>query len=372
MEVAATENVLERVRQSAAFVREHAVDVHINSPAITAFVEGLDMETFRKKAEVTRFPLSFASVTEEANFWGLLDLLNFGSGFRHLLHLAHQQGAYDTIVRGVVSMYISGSRLDAAYLTRVSVMDIESNFGFPLHADRALHEGLTYISEPTQLMPLGKHILKALNETGQILLSHNCPEGLGQWIMRQVTPQSGGEPVTAAEFVAKLVATFPAFRDKSQYEGREVYVLKKAQLLAADLYRLLSDKEPKFKFTDIGSLTVFSDNVLPAVLRKYGILELSASLAEHIDAKKDLPAGRQEIELRCVAIAACQDIIDALNNNNNKTHTTDSSPSSTSSASSSSSEPLSQMMLDYFLWAQGKADGFRTVERHYTKDTYYY
>jgi hypothetical protein len=31
--------------------------------------------------------------------------------------------------------------------------------------------------------------------------------------------------------------TFPAFADKHPYKGQEVLILKKAQLLAADLYR---------------------------------------------------------------------------------------------------------------------------------------
>lgn len=33
---------------------------------------------------------------------------------------------------------------------------------------------------------------------------------------------------------------------------------------------------------------------------------------------------------------------------------------------------LDSMKLDYYLWGKGKEEGFRSVERHATKDTPYY
>ena len=46
-----------------------------------------------------------------------------------------------------------------------------------------------------------------------------------------------GSPPTAAHLVGTLVETFPAFADKTEYQGKQIFILKKAQLLAADLYR---------------------------------------------------------------------------------------------------------------------------------------
>jgi hypothetical protein len=68
-------------------------------------------------------------------------------------------------------------------------------------------------------------------------------------------------------FTEKLVETFPAFADKATYKGREVFILKKAQLLAGDLYRNFRSRDKKFEFVDISQLTIFTDNVVPAVLR---------------------------------------------------------------------------------------------------------
>ncbi len=53
-----------------------------------------------------------------------------------------------------------------------------------------------------------------------------------------------------------------------------------------DLYLVfLSEQkqDPRFNFVDISSLTVFSDNVLPAVLRGLGIIEVNEELAKQID-----------------------------------------------------------------------------------------
>jgi Potential Queuosine, Q, salvage protein family len=51
--------------------------------------------------------------------------------------------------------------------------------------------------------------------------------------------------------VGVLVEAFPAFADKAEFHGSEVFILKKAQLLAADLHR-------RFKVTIHSSFSYFS------------------------------------------------------------------------------------------------------------------
>jgi len=96
-----------------------------------------------------------------------------------------------------------------------------------------------------------------------------------------------------------------------------------------------------------------SDNVLPAVLRKLGILVLSESLASHIDSRKTLPPGDEEVELRLCAVWASHLIIEEAKRRNvpHIQNTTD---------------------LDNYLWNKGKEPGFREVERHSTTDTVFY
>ena len=80
--------------------------------------------------------------------------------------------------------------------------------------------------------------MQTLNHTGNILEEQGCQGGLGEWVMKFVKNE-GGTPRTAAQLVEKLAATFPAFNDKATYHGQEVFILKKAQVFAADLYRRL-------------------------------------------------------------------------------------------------------------------------------------
>ncbi|ELR20174.1 uncharacterized protein ACA1_116450 [Acanthamoeba castellanii str. Neff] len=210
------------------------------------------------------------------------------------------------------------------------------------------------MSAPGPLHPLGTMLQEVLNETGRTLEKEGCSKGLGEWVVRIVKGIPEG-PHVAAQFVEKLVATLPGFADKATYKDKEVLILKKAQLLAADLYRHM--REPRFDFADIHDVTVFADNVLPAVLRKLGVLELSESLSTKMDANEDLPRGDSEVELRCVAIAACDEIVETWKRERQ---------------AASEGVELNSMKLDFYLWAKGKEEGFRSIARHATKDTFYY
>jgi hypothetical protein len=89
---------------------------------------------------------------------------------------------------------------------------------------------------PGPLDPLGTMLQEVLNETGRTLEKEGCSKGLGEWVVRVVKGIPEG-PHVAAQFVEKLVNTLPGFADKATYKDKEVFILKKAQLLAADLYR---------------------------------------------------------------------------------------------------------------------------------------
>ena len=75
-----------------------------------------------------------------------------------------------------------------------------------------------------------------------------------------------------------------AFHDVAMYHGHEVVLMKKVQLLAGDLYKRFCNELPAiFEFCDITNVTVFVDNVLPAVLRFFGVLRLSPKLLSAIE-----------------------------------------------------------------------------------------
>ncbi|KAL6076446.1 Queuosine salvage protein [Balamuthia mandrillaris] len=252
-------------------------------------------------------------------------------------------------------MHISGDKLDSTFLQKMDVGQVANLFDLKLQEEKELKEAVFFVSSPTALVPLAETIQRVMNETGTILLAKGFKEGLGQWVLDFVRQTEG---CTAAQLVESLANTFPAFRDVATYNGQDVYILKKAQLLAADLFRQLGEKEPAFLFADVTELTIFSDNVIPAVLREYGVLELSEELAAHVDHKTVLKPGDREVELRCVAIHACEEIVKLWK--------------AKSGAEGGQPIQLNAMLLDYFLWEMGKQGHFRKVERHYTTDTAFY
>jgi hypothetical protein len=109
-------------------------------------------------------------------------------------------------------------------------------FDIPLFEERDVYGGAIFMSAPGPLHPLGTMLQEVLNETGRTLEKEGCSKGLGEWVVRVVKGIPEG-PHVAAQFVEKLVTTLPGFADKATYKDKEVLILKKAQLLAADLYR---------------------------------------------------------------------------------------------------------------------------------------
>uniref|UniRef100_A0A7S3DF13 Queuosine 5'-phosphate N-glycosylase/hydrolase n=1 Tax=Palpitomonas bilix TaxID=652834 RepID=A0A7S3DF13_9EUKA len=341
----------EKVRTSCEKLIETAKHVKVNEEKVKDFAANVVLKELENGARPIPLPLRFPSWEDEVNFWTCLNLINFGSGYRHLLKESHGKGAYETMLYGMIGLHISGERLDAERLQSINALDIESCFRIKYRVESATSvPGLTK-EGPGPLYDLAKRIQKVLNDAGRIL-----------WEKGQksfATLLFGDNDFTAAGVVKKLVETFPAFDDHTfvkvdEGEGGHVDVAyyKKAQLNACDLYKALRRKDERFAFADISSLTVFTDNVLPAVLRYEGIIEVEEELVAKIDKKEVIKPGREECELRAAAVVACEHIIASLKEQRDV--------------------EIPAMDLDYYLWRLGKKDGYRERERHYTKDTMFY
>ncbi|GAM28483.1 hypothetical protein SAMD00019534_116590, partial [Acytostelium subglobosum LB1] len=348
-------NILEEVDNSTQWLSDNAKHVTINLPSIDQFIQDLQQDDYKSKSSAVNFPLNFSDHQQEINFWFILDLINIGSGFRKELHDASNRGAYETICYGLFGMFLSQSgNLSAKFLSNMSLHEVSSYFGIPVSVEVQQQVGI-YTYKDSSLKPLAIHIHQILRESARILgeLGYNDFGAMVLKVTDPARPDSAAN--SAALLVQRLVSTFPAFADRHTCGGQTIHIYKKAQLLCADLYRRFKvDLPERFAFKDIDSLTVFSDNVLPAVLRKYGILTLSTELAEWVDAGKELPPGEQEVELRAVAVHACRLIV-------NRAHSIDANHFIGN-----------QVTLDYFLWTKGKDNGFRQAERHYTKQTIFY
>uniref|UniRef100_A0A6B2L9L4 Queuosine 5'-phosphate N-glycosylase/hydrolase n=1 Tax=Arcella intermedia TaxID=1963864 RepID=A0A6B2L9L4_9EUKA len=338
-----SENIFEAVRKSAQYVATNADYVQVNVEAIKSFALENYENVLKSNESPITFPIHFKDNAEEINFRCTLDLLNFGSGFRHPLHKHCKRGAFKVICGGVMAMHIGSGNITAHFMKTVSLSDVSEFFRIPLIEETKLNDVMS-VPKLGPLKPLIQFITQALNETGETLYTYGYPD-FASFVNDTLSTEN-----SANHLVNRLVKLFPAFNDSAQYKNRTVHILKKAQLLAADLYRNFKSRN-LYTFPDANQFTVFSDNVLPAVLRKYGILRIKESLTKAIDKGDALPRGDQEVELRLCAVHAAELILDEFRKNGKEVTSTE---------------------LDFFLWSVGKEKGFREVERHSTLDTYYY
>ncbi len=113
---------------------------------------------------------------------------------------------------------------------------------------------------------------------------------------------------TAAGTAARLAARLPSYADVSDYDGVAVPLLKRAQIVPADLHGA-----GVANFPDLDALTCFPDYKLPQVLRHFGALEYSPELAGRIDNWEQLEQGEPaEVEIRAGTVVAVERIREAL------------------------------------------------------------
>ncbi|CAI5710524.1 unnamed protein product [Peronospora destructor] len=354
--MASSAELLARVRPlCAALVAHQFSSVRINAEKVRSFVKELDAKEFARVAEPMNFPLNFRSQQDELNFLTLYGLLNFGSGYRKDLHKYVDRGAHDTIVFGLIGMYISVPKLNAQFLQHLSIDLVATFFSIPLEKDEEVLTGI-YMTKPGPLKPLAVTIQKILNECGQKLLGLKM-EDFGAFVLANLSPKvtkdldekkAVGLNASAAYLVNQFVAVFSGFDDSYEFHGEKVYVFKRAQLAVACIHRQFKDSDLKLTFADINELTALSDNVLPCVLHALGVLEYDAALENRINRGEELPTGQQECELRAAAIVACDQIVAESNGR------------------------IGTLELDLYLRRVGKEDRFRGLERHATRDTFFY
>ncbi|KAJ2828981.1 hypothetical protein FBU31_002795 [Coemansia sp. 'formosensis'] len=333
--------------------------VKVNANKIQQYVNELDASKFDKYVKHVSswsrsLPLVFDNQAQNLNLIAILDLLQIGSGFRHELHEAVNRGASDTINFGCMSMHISQTPLDARGLQALTLGEISRNFGIPLLGkERPMSEGNTavMISEASVLRPLAEIILGILQDTGR-RLEQSGFASLADFIIKTCAAKP-----TAANLVQKLVTAFPSLRDAASISGQPVYLFKKAQLMAYDICQKFGKEDPMFNFPDIGDMTLFADNVVPAVVQHHNLIDPCPSIRAKIADGKELTL-QETTAMRAASIVAAQLVVDCAN-----------SPSSGFKVGSVS---VNQATLDNFWWYEGKEPELRSTQRLVCKNTVYF
>jgi hypothetical protein len=155
---------------------------------------------------------------------------------------------------------------------------------------------------------------------------------------------------SAVILVRLLAAKLPSFRDTARFGNHEVFLYKRGQLFAADLYgafkgRGLGD------FYDIDALTAFADYKLPQVLRHIGVFRYAPALAARVDGNIQLqPGSPEEVEIRANTIWSVELIRRELEHLGKR---------------------LRAFEIDWILWNLGQKEEFREKPYHRTVTIFY-
>ncbi len=108
-----------------------------------------------------------------------------------------------------------------------------------------------------------------------------------------------------------IVSNLDYFKDVSTYDGEEILFYKRAQLLTSDILHVREKKEQID--VDYSHLIGCADYKIPQVMRCYGMLEFSDSLADRVDNKVELEEGsKEEVEIRANTLKVIDYIYEKL------------------------------------------------------------
>lgn len=139
-------------------------------------------------------------------------------------------------------------------------------------------------------IPLLDKRIENLREAGRVLLN----KYEGEFI--NVVKKSNFD---AIKLVKILTDDFSSFRDVAELDGKLVYFLKRAQIVACDISYLKTGRG----LTNTNQLTAFADYKIPQMLRMFGVIEYDNNLAQRVDEMVLIPAGsREEVEIRAATI----------------------------------------------------------------------
>lgn len=285
--------------------------------------------------------VNFQSVDEEAGFLVIAHGLDFGSGFRPLLH-QHRNGAgaWLTVRAGLVKMGNAQPSCPSQWLASLTLAEIKEFFDLR-HSD---------------LDPLAYQLLEAIHEFGTNLTTLGFANA-GEFV-------STHAPRGATHLVNVLVESFPnIFKDEYVVRGHPVCFYKKAQLVVSEIHmRFFRSSPGKYCFGDIDNLTAFVDNVVVAMMRRYGCVQCSPELDQCLTAEEPLLKGsEEEVALRSAALSGVELIVEVLREQQAREEDNDGE------------RPINAQMVCNYLWGHlGKLGDNRLFPRHLTPSTSFY
>lgn len=214
------------------------------------------------------------------------------------------------------------------------------------YGSRATDQELADIfkSDTKEEAPMLNERIRVMREAGKIL----CEKFDGSFV-NCITKAN----YSAANLLDIIVDNFPSFRDIHDFHGRKVFILKRAQILIADLWACFDGKDFG-RFDDIDSITMFADYRVPQALYQLGLLRYSPELIKKLEKRQYFPSGSEdEVEIRgnsIWAVELARERIEQID----------------------PSLKINAILIDFYIWDMAKEiQDQMTVPTHCTRSCFY-
>jgi hypothetical protein len=331
-EASADPDLLEQVRRAAALVAERSASVRLVPERVGPYADDLIAAGVLSPAAAAGdaadgpWTAGGADPEQVAGRVLALDAVNFGSGWHPVVRKRLGPSGARSMANGLAAWLGDEEGVTAERLARLDTDTAHMVFDQP--HDRGPVD---------ELMGL---FTVALNDLGRVVLDDHG----GSFVA--LVDRAGG----SAASMAALLVEMPFFRDVSTYGGLEVPLLKRAQIVSADLHRAFGGIGPG-RFDDLDRLTAFADNLVPHVLRVDGVLAYEDHLLDRIEAGELLVAGSpEEVEIRALGVHAVECLRTALVD---KGH------------------DVPSWHLDQVLWQRGGGPRYKDQPRHRARSVFY-
>jgi len=272
-----------KILDTTKFVIENSDFVKINREKITEFSKGFDHGKAKHWLSAAPFNFSHFTNEEKLHFLFIFNALSFSYWGKPKWTIEYKGENYD----GSWGMIIS---LGRGIEEGAALLDFN-------YCSKIPKEEFIHILRGNTEIPFLEKRWKILQEIGTTIFTKYNGKA------SNFIAEARGDALKLLELIVK---NLPSFRDTSQYNGKEIYFYKRAQLLVGDIYQIF-DGQSFGALANIDKITACADYKLPQILRKLGILEYVTTLAEKVDSEIEISDNSpEEIEIRANTIWAVE------------------------------------------------------------------
>ena len=286
---------MSKVLDDSIYVSQNSENVWVDHSSIERFVEGHSFKEFNHWLDESPFMIKELDERDRLHFLLTFDAVSFSYWGSPKWTVEYRGKEYD----GSWAMVISLGR----------ALEEGRDITDPNYLSSMSEEEWGLITRGNVPIPLAQDRCQNLREIGEVLIQKYDGD------FNNLVSSTDTDAVSLAD---RIVDEFPCFRDSAVYKGRAVRFYKRAQVLVGDVEWMYRDVEG-LEIAGTEGLTACADYKIPQMLREYGILRYSQTLAEKVDSCQEIPkCSEEETEIRSNTIVAVDLITRGLNKKNLK------------------------------------------------------